>query len=290
MSVTLVVVLAALVAAAIVWFLSRSSGEKGPVDAAREERWLVHWLLRHPRWGSAARSIDHHVAGGLMLVVALAVLFAIAIVLGLLLDMVDSGSGLAAWDRAVAEWGSSNATDRSTDVLGIITDLGGSGYLIAIFVAVAAIDFVRNRNADVVWFLFTVLAGVVLINNGLKMLVGRARPDVSHLVGAAGSSFPSGHSAAASACWFALALVIGRRWSRRRRAALATAASVVVVAVAASRALLGVHWLTDVVGGVMVGWGWFMLCALVFGGRMQQLGDPVDRLEKAVVHEAEPVS
>jgi undecaprenyl-diphosphatase len=40
------------------------------------------------------------------------------------------------------------------------------------------------------------------------------------------------------------------------------------VAVAASRVLLDLHWLSDVVGGLALGWGWFALCAVVFGGRL----------------------
>src|SRR5215212_1479819 len=53
-----------------------------------------------------------------------------------------------------------------------------------------------------------------------------------------------------------------------RRATLAAVAAVITLAVAASRALLGVHWLTDVLAGMIVGWSWFLLAALVFGGRI----------------------
>ena len=41
----------------------------------------------------------------------------------------------------------------------------------------------------------------------------------------------------------------------------------IAVAVAASRALLGVHWLTDVIGGLALGWGWFALVVLAFRTR-----------------------
>ena len=104
------------------------------------------------------------------------------------------------------------------------------------------------------------------------------RPDVDHLSGSSGSSFPSGHSAAAAAAWCALALVLSPVAGRRRGRAIAAAvATMVALAVAASRALLGVHWLTDVIAGLMVGWGWFFLSSLAFGGRLQRLGEPAAR-------------
>ena len=279
MRVTLVVALAALVVAAGVWLLSRSPRTPDPGDPEREERWLVGWLLRHRRFGDAAQAIDRRAFGGLMLVSALAILFVTALIVGAVFDMVDNGSGLARWDQSVAEWGSRHATARSTDILDTLTNLGGTRYLIVIFVVVAIVDYVRHRNPNVPLFLLVVVVGVTTINNGLKHLIDRERPDVVHLVGTSGSSFPSGHSAAAAASWFALALVISRHWPARRRALATALAAVITVSVCTSRALLGVHWLTDVVAGAMVGWGWFMLSALVFGGRLQRLGEPVERAE-----------
>lgn len=275
MPVTLIIVCVAVAAAFVVWMLSNVGRDVDTIDPVAEERWLVAWLGRHPRWGEHVRSIDRRVAGGVMLVAGLAIVFATAAAVGALADMVDSATGLARWDSAVAEWGSEHATDASTTVLDVVTDLGGTVTVVALAAAIAAADSLRNRNPDpdVAWFLAVVLAGNALINNLVKLVVGRARPDVPHLVETSSYSFPSGHSATAAAAWCAFALVLTRRRSRRARAAAAAVAALVTGAVAASRALLGVHWLTDVVAGVVMGWGWFLLCALAFGSRIQRICD-----------------
>lgn len=55
---------------------------------------------------------------------------------------------------------------------------------------------------------------------------------------------------------------------------------VIAFAVAASRILLGVHWLTDVIAGLVVGWTWFLLSTIVFGGRLLRFGEPADRIAR----------
>jgi membrane-associated phospholipid phosphatase len=53
---------------------------------------------------------------------------------------------------------------------------------------------------------------------------------------------------------------------------LAGLAAGIAVAVAASRVLLDVHWLSDVIAGLALGWGWFAVCAIAFGGRILRFG------------------
>src|SRR4029077_8059927 len=83
-----------------------------------------------------------------------------------------------------------------------------------------------------------------------------------------GPSFPSGHSATAAAFYATAALLLGRWRGRATRAVLAGLAGGVAVAVAASRVLLDVHWLTDVIAGLALGWAWVAVSAIAFGGRV----------------------
>ena len=100
----------------------------------------------------------------------------------------------------------------------------------------------------------------------------RARPALEPVAATLGPSFPSGHTSTAAASWAAFALVAGRWWGRRAWPALAGIAVGIAVGVAVSRVLLDVHWLTDVLGGLALGWAWFAACAIAFGGRILRFG------------------
>lgn len=90
----------------------------------------------------------------------------------------------------------------------------------------------------------------------LKYLVQRARPVVEDaLTHAPGYSFPSGHAANSAAAATALLVLLWPVLTRRGRHTALAAAAVVVVVTAADRVLLGVHYPSDVVAGVVVGVG-----------------------------------
>jgi undecaprenyl-diphosphatase len=56
------------------------------------------------------------------------------------------------------------------------------------------------------------------------------------------------------------------------------AAAGIAVAVAASRVLLDVHWVSDVIAGLCLGWAWFAICAIAFGGRLLRFGAPAEQI------------
>jgi undecaprenyl-diphosphatase len=123
--------------------------------------------------------------------------------------------------------------------------------------------------------------------NTIKFFVDRTRPSLLPLTGFSGTSFPSGHATAAAATYAAFALLIGRRRSLDVRAASAGAAVGFAILIAGSRVLLGVHWFTDVVAGLVLGWAWFAVCSLAFGGRLLRFGAPVEAAEAAAAQTSE---
>ncbi|MFN8139396.1 MAG: phosphatase PAP2 family protein [Fimbriimonadales bacterium] len=74
------------------------------------------------------------------------------------------------------------------------------------------------------------------------------------------SSFPSGHTATSFAIAFALFLA----WPGEKRRMIGVSALVVAVLVGVSRVYRGVHWPTDVIGGMLLGCGTAFLVAFVF--------------------------
>jgi membrane-associated phospholipid phosphatase len=116
------------------------------------------------------------------------------------------------------------------------------------------------------------------------------RPTFDPAAATLGPSFPSGHSATAAAFYATAALLIGRWRPRPTRAVITGLAVAIAVGVAATRVLLDLHWLTDVVAGLSLGWAWFAVCAIAFGGRILRFGAAAETATRVAKETAAPMS
>jgi membrane-associated phospholipid phosphatase len=247
--------------------------------SARPASAVAHSIERTRRARLAAR-FDPATETGLLLTLALIVLIAGGVILGALGLLVRSNSSLLRIDRSIAPWGEDHMTSFSQTMLDFVTSFGGTAVIVGVTVAVLAFEMVRRPSRWLPLFLAAVVIGQTLMSTQIKNLLDRVRPTANPLAHTLGPSFPSGHTTGAAACFAAFALVLGRGRSRNTQAVLAGVAVFMALAVAASRVLLGVHWLTDVLGGLALGWGWFALCSIAFGGRLLRLGMPVEAVAR----------
>jgi membrane-associated phospholipid phosphatase len=240
-------------------------------------------VRRHPRLVAFTRSrLDPGSATGLLLSAGLLAFVIGTALVAIMLVMIHTNSGFARLDQSVSLFGAHHATALSTNFLRFYTQLGGALVIVPLGVIVAIAETIRQRSVAVFAFLTLVVGGQFLVANVIKAIVDRARPNFDQLTGFSGSSFPSGHAVAAAACLAAFALVIGRRRSLRVRAILAGLAVGLATGIACCRVMLGVHWLTDVLGGLALGWAWFALCSIAFGGYQLRFGAPAKTAEETV--------
>lgn len=168
------------------------------------------------------------------------------------LAAINDGSALLTWDRPVQEWVEGLRTDDGTSVVRAVSQLGGTTVVVVGSALVIIPVYRRCHSLGVV--LLVAVASRPLLEWTLKTLVDRPRPDLERLVAGTGPSFPTGHVMAAVALWGLVpplvALITHRRvlwW------ASVVLSGLVVLGVAISRTYLGVHWLSDIVGALLLG-------------------------------------
>jgi membrane-associated phospholipid phosphatase len=222
--------------------------------------------------------LDPRLLTGLALSTALLLVVGGGLVLAVLAYLVRSNPQLRHIDNGVARWGHDHAGPVSTHGLDVVTQLGSVWVVIGLAALVAVVESIRAPSRWIVPFLVVVLAGEEVLTTAVKDLAHRARPVLNPVAATLGPSFPSGHSATAAAFYAAAALLLARRRSARWRSLLAGVAVGIAVGVAASRVLLDVHWLSDVVAGVALGWAWFAVSSIAFGGRLLRYAAPAEKV------------
>jgi len=178
-----------------------------------------------------------------------------AVVAGIGLLVVHELGGVRSFDDRVARWFARHRTDTWDHVTWVGSFIADANVKIPATAILCVLFLWRWRR----WTEPALLAGALVLEVGIftisSFIVDRPRPPIPHLdpIPPTGA-FPSGHSAAAVAFYGAIAIIVC--WHTRNRIARTLAigaAFVVPLVVATSRMYRGMHHLSDVVVGLVIG-------------------------------------
>lgn len=185
--------------------------------------------------------------------------FVVLVPFGVLLALVRShSSGLQSADLSVA----THAHELAINHHGLVTFLQAVSNVCAphtfwVLIALLTVVLVIRRAARLALWAAVTMAGAALLDNVIKTVADRARPHLANPVASApGKSFPSGH-ALESFVGVAILLIVMLPLMRPVWRWLVVAAAVMLLAlIGFARVTLGVHYLSDVVGGWIFAAGW----------------------------------
>jgi undecaprenyl-diphosphatase len=159
-------------------------------------------------------------------------------------------------------------------VLDVISTAGSAIVYVPLFAALTIWLYVRGLRRLAV-FVAVTEAGSAVVNALVKGAVDRARPVLPDPVAHAGGySFPSGHAQSATVAAGILLLVFLPALRGRRRAAALLAAAAWPILVCFSRVGLGVHFVSDVVAGAILGVAWVAATTAAFSAWRREAGRP----------------
>jgi undecaprenyl-diphosphatase len=224
----------------------------------------------------ARRRLDPEARYGLRLTLFALAFLLLAIPFGLLIEQVKTNGTLVRLDTSAARdlhgW-----VRRSP---GFVTGLKaltffGSPQWFYVVVAVAALVVWRRGRGRLALFLVVTTLGGGLLDTVVKVAVDRPRPSLVDPVATAhGKSFPSGHAMSSTIGYGALLLVFLPLVAPRLRPWVVAGFSLLVAAIGFSRLALGVHYLTDVFGGYVLGLAWLAASTAAFSLWREDRGRP----------------
>lgn len=166
-------------------------------------------------------------------------------------------------DLAVAAWFHAHATALGDRIFVAISLVGSPVTMGALGIVVAVILWRRGERVLLAGWIAALVGGTVL-DALLKLVIRRPRPEFAmQFLHGQTWSFPSGHAMGSVIGYGMLAYVLTRLGHIERRGARAllwAAAIALALTIGFSRLYLTVHYLSDVVGGLIAGALWLAVC------------------------------
>ncbi len=146
----------------------------------------------------------------------------------------------------------------TVEVFRWITYAGDFFAVLLIGLPLAAQMLWRKHRWRLLAFLLAAVGGQAVLWM-MKWVFGRMRPE-GGIVEVASASFPSGHTFTATV-FYGFIIFLFWHWTVPRwlRYGATLLLSVLILSVALSRVIIGVHWVSDVIGGLLLGLAWLLL-------------------------------
>ena len=133
-----------------------------------------------------------------------------------------------------------------TNIFKTITNLSSAPVLLGIII----LSLIVIKNKMIGKTLFINLSGGFLLNQITKVIFTRTRPSGINLVHANGYSYPSGHSMISLIFYgYIIYLIHKSNIDKSKKILINISLTVLIILIGASRVYLGVHYLTDIIGG-----------------------------------------
>lgn len=228
----------------------------------------------------ARRRLDPGTRYGLRLTLFLIAMSLVAVPFAWLVVEITSDSGVVEFDKAAAE----QLIELKTGVpwlsklLNAISLLGHPIWFWFLIGSLSIYLWLRHRRRLVAFLLASTLGGS-LLNTVVKVTISRPRPtfrDPAAILHQEGKSFPSGHTMSSTIAYGALLLIFLPLIPRRFRPWAVAGVFTLVGLIGASRLGLGVHFVSDVAGGFILGLAWLTASTAAFSiWRVERGGRPV---------------
>ena len=192
---------------------------------------------------------------------------ALAVLLSALVEDVTGREGVALLDRPVARFVAAHRTSVMTSGMNVVSTLGSPAGMAILALAVGVLLGLTSRSWTPIAIPGVTAVGVIGLTVLFKESLNRARPPQSLATAAVhGHGFPSGHAAAAAAVCATVAWLCGLRLHHlAARLGVWAGAAIVTALVGISRVYLGVHWMSDVLGGWVFGLFWAAVVVSAWG-------------------------
>jgi undecaprenyl-diphosphatase len=227
------------------------------------------------------RRLDPASRYGLRLTLFLIAVILVAVPFSYLLIEVSSDDDVVEFDNAAAEtaFEIKQQIPWLTKVLNGISMLGAPVWFWVLIGSVSIYLWVHHRRR-LVAFLLTCTLGGSILNTAVKIFVDRPRPtfaDPAAITFQEGKSFPSGHAMSSTIAYGALLLIFLPLIPRRYRPWAVGGYVALEALIGLSRLGLGVHYISDVLGGYLLGLAWLTASTAAFSiWRIERGRRPVD--------------